>query len=389
MHIYQLIQKVLHRCITGPENKKNKKDFFSKKIKDNRLHCEEIRVSNKTSCYLNKIDDKTEDFAQSCKHISMSQLLVSPHFDKYASQSAFVQFPRGDLDVTRNLPEHGRSAFVKLPSGNLVKDKQKRNHGSATIEAVCLMPVLIFVFLAFYMMGQIIIMENQIYQAARNTADYLAECAYIEELWMENQEIPVSEQTKNLSLGEQMLGLGAANISFQQYLGDNAFAERYVQGGKQGILLWSDSLLDEEGFIDFVVLYRIRVSLPFLHPFSKIIRIPIRQKAYIGYISNGAEAVEDETYVYMTEYGRVYHTTRSCTHLQLSIQPVTEAVRKMEYGGLRPCEYCGAQPAEVYYITDYGDCYHTSIHCSGLKRTIYRVRLRDVGGVPACSDCGG
>lgn len=36
---------------------------------------------------------------------------------------------------------------------------------------------------------------------------------------------------------------------------------------------------------------------------------------------------------------------------------------------------------------EYGDCYHSTLGCSGLKRTIKAVRLKDVGRLRPCSRC--
>ena len=35
-----------------------------------------------------------------------------------------------------------------------------------------------------------------------------------------------------------------------------------------------------------------------------------------------------------------------------------------------------------------GECYHGNANCRGVKRTVHRVRLSEVGGIPPCSRCG-
>ena len=52
------------------------------------------------------------------------------------------------------------------------------------------------------------------------------------------------------------------------------------------------------------------------------------------------------------------------------------------------CEHCGGKGGGPAYITDYGDRYHSSLSCSGLKRTVYAVPLSEVIGKGACSKCG-
>jgi hypothetical protein len=263
------------------------------------------------------------------------------------------------------------------------------NRGSASLEAVCVFPIMLFAFLAFYMMGQMYIMENQIYQAARNTADYLAEYAYLTE-YVQNdtgQELS-SQELMNDGVGLQLLGLGLANAKLQDYLGENTRIESYVKGGRTGIRLSSEQLLDEEGFIHFKVVYRIQIPVPLIRSFSSELRIEICQKAYTGYLPSNEDIEAEDVYVYVAEYGSVYHTTRKCSYLVRTIQPVTKNVLVQNYKNLQPCAYCGEHEATVYYVTEYGESYHTSMTCTGLKRTIHRVPLSEISDMGACSKCG-
>lgn len=46
----------------------------------------------------------------------------------------------------------------------------------------------------------------------------------------------------------------------------------------------------------------------------------------------------------------------------------------------------GKNPSALF-VTAYGDCYHSTLGCSGLKRTIKAVKLKDVGNLRPCSRC--
>ena len=103
---------------------------------------------------------------------------------------------------------------------------------------------------------------------------------------------------------------------------------------------------------------------------------------------------EDKMVVYITETGIVYHKDSHCTYLEPSVRAVPadglEALRNQDGGKYYLCEHCGryGQAQGVYYITEYGDRYHTTAMCSGLKRKIYAVPIEEAKGKGACSKCG-
>lgn len=254
--------------------------------------------------------------------------------------------------------------------------KEWNNRGSAAVEATCIMPFMLFAFWAFYSMGQIYILENQVYQAAMNTAGYLAEYAYLAEEYGETK-----------GMGTQIIGIGAANVKFRSYLEDTTRIEKYVVGGVHGLWITGSEILDEEGFICMQIWYQVRIPIPLLSNLSIPVSVQVRQKAYTGY-QEKEKNPDEEQYVYIAEYSSVYHFSRSCSHLKLTIMPVTKTALQISHSDLLPCALCGKEPAELYYITETGECYHTSAQCSGLKRTVRRVKLSEINGYAPCSRCG-
>lgn len=124
------------------------------------------------------------------------------------------------------------------------------------------------------------------------------------------------------------------------------------------------------------------------------LRVQCVVKPWTGYdVIGGKKRLEEDSIVYMTEYGSVYHKNRACTHLALSIQAVASyglLERMNEYGECyKICEYCGKNGiVTVVYITSYGNKYHTTTKCPGLKRTIKAIPLSQVKGVNPCKKCG-
>ena len=118
-------------------------------------------------------------------------------------------------------------------------------------------------------------------------------------------------------------------------------------------------------------------------------------RKWTGYDVMSTDKTEvEEEYVYITECGTVYHRSRDCSHLRISVSICNASdvsMKRNDYGQkYRPCERCASgNSTGLVFITDKGDKYHNSANCSGLKRTIKTVKLSETGGRGPCSLCGG
>lgn len=176
-------------------------------------------------------------------------------------------------------------------------------------------------------------------------------------------------------------------------VGEKRLDRSIVLGGSSGISCGGSRLSSRTGVGELVAVYQVRLPIPVFGTPPLRYQEKIRIKAWTGYERSGFGAEREET-VYVTETGLVYHKDYHCTYLELSIHMVSSG----ELGGLRnsgggkyyPCEHCmrGSAGGGVY-ITDTGDRYHSSLSCSGLKRTVYAVPLSEAVGKGACSRCGG
>ncbi len=117
-------------------------------------------------------------------------------------------------------------------------------------------------------------------------------------------------------------------------------------------------------------------------------------RSWVGYTGENFSGTGAEEIVYMTPGGSVFHLSRDCTYLSLTVQSIASSelseARNLSGGKYAPCEYCvgNRSPAGTVYITDYGTSYHNSVTCQGLKRTIMAVPRSQTGGRPCCSKCG-
>lgn len=148
---------------------------------------------------------------------------------------------------------------------------------------------------------------------------------------------------------------------------------------------WSDSLVDER-YLDMKVDYQIKLPGWLLQDSMWKVSKSSRCRRWKGVLGNGENGNSAE-WVYITPEGSVYHKSRECTHLKLSIH----AVSMEEAEKYRACEHCTKKTKKtaMVYITEEGECYHIKLNCSGLKRTIYMMRFDQVKGRSPCSRCGG
>lgn len=241
-----------------------------------------------------------------------------------------------------------------------IKDFFKSEYGGAVVEAALVIPVFLFTMIAFYSMCRCKLAEGALYEASCETAEYMSEFAYVSE--------------PDFVLAEAVL---------PQYMDDRELVEK----GITDINCFGTTGVDEDDYITLVVNYKLKIELPYVPKLAKEKQLIIRKRAYIGEgKENGkTEAEEKERYVYVTDNRDVYHESRMCTHLKLSISKSTKEIAKKN--GYTPCEFCKDNGGSQVYITEEGKRYHSDINCSGLKRTVYRIKLSDAGGLPGCQRC--
>lgn len=154
-------------------------------------------------------------------------------------------------------------------------------------------------------------------------------------------------------------------------------------------LRWQNPICQE-----IILICRLIITLKFQLAFFEVKGVGICQKSkshkWIGDRTDGKQS----DYVYVTKHGTVYHRSRKCHYLDLSIKSTDYAqissMRNKNEHKYSACSGCVAKNhvAGKVYVTDYGTCYHSDLACSGLKRTIYLILLEETGGKRACGKCG-
>lgn len=242
-------------------------------------------------------------------------------------------------------------------------DIARKEKGSLTLEAALSFPVFLFLMTAvlsfFNIMNFEIRLQRAMTEAGKKLSVYSAEMT----------PVLIGTLVRD-ELREDQISFGA------------------VEDGEDGLSFFG-SLYDPVNH-DVVIRVNYGMKIPFASFFN--IRFPISQTLRChAWVGEEQEDGSGEAVVFVTENGEVYHTSISCTYLDLSIREVgfsgVENRRNDSGGKYYPCEKCGEGSGKVVFITKYGNRYHFSGNCSGLKRSIMSVPVSEIGALPMCSRC--
>lgn len=245
----------------------------------------------------------------------------------------------------------------------------KRQSGSITIEASFGIPLFLFAALCLIWLIEIQSIKISITNAAQNAAKRAAEDTAV---------IPVLNTVK---LKSDIVNL----------VGEDRINRSIIKNGSSGISCWKSYVSPVTGEMNVTVEYKILIPLPVMGSPSAELEESFRMSSWNGYQDEGLGG-EDSEIVYMTDNGSVYHEDYNCSYLRLSIRYVPyselDGIRNESGGRYHACDKCVIGSAMTgVYITDYGNKYHNSLNCSGLKRTIHAVERSETGGVGGCSRC--
>ncbi len=254
---------------------------------------------------------------------------------------------------------------------SIINSVRKKRHsytppfqnGSYTVEAcVCLPLFLIFSMLLLFCIRVVY-------------TQWKVECA------MEN----VVNKTALLEddISEILLsGLFLAEVKLQKV------PEDYIEGGFLGFQTLGSEIKDNRIYLR--VSYGISYPLSVLGKQSFSVKQQKCARIWNGY--DPSQGSGKEGYVYVTKYGKAYHRSKYCKYIDPTIRSVAKneisSQRNADGGRYERCSCCRKKNS-VYYITTWGDCYHGDIHCSGLKRTVYRMKETEAKSrFKECPKCG-
>ena len=237
-----------------------------------------------------------------------------------------------------------------------------------TVEASICLPVFLFAMILIGYLGQMIRCQDEVQSALSRVAKEAA------------AEYGMSKSNTIKKPG----------VLFSE----NEFVFRRFGGGK--LRFFQSRLLKENDEIDLIAGFRVKTPFSIFSLGSYQFRQRVHTRAFTG-VERREKENEKDCVVYLTETGTVYHRSLDCSYLKLTISKVLYRdlvnLRNSSGGKYKICERCchgiTPQDGEEVYITIYGDRYHKSRTCSGLKRTIREIMLSQVGNRAPCSKCGG
>lgn len=239
---------------------------------------------------------------------------------------------------------------------------------SLTVEASIVLPIFILSMACLSSILFVIYSDLKIREAICEEAELIAMITY--------DEIIDADYIKDKVCSR--LGKGICESSYVDY--------------ERGGLDFSETDLSNREVGKIIVHYNVKIPYDFsgfLHyRFTECVVF----HTWIGYIDglHGSDLSSDE--VYITETGSVYHVKPDCSYLKPSIREVTRMelakLRNIEGAKYKACERCkDMTELSVIYVTNDGTRFHKTLGCSGLKRTIYTIKISEIGKRKPCSKC--
>ncbi len=273
--------------------------------------------------------------------------------------------------------------------------------GSITVEATLVFPLFFFVIIGFIYFFQVFKTEIKIQGNITEIAQEASRYGYLYDTLAHSgeEDSPKNQSNPNIKNILSKLVEGTYyKIRFRE-LNEEDNNLPGVSGGIDGVTFLGSSFMEEDGIIEVVASYRVKIPVPFFSNFTFPVIQQVKTRGFIGATllkkeeDNGANQNNEDEYVYITESGQAYHSQKDCTYLKVKISCVSkDALRNLRNSSgaiYYPCEACteGHGEQQSYYITEYGDRYHSSKLCNKIKHNILTIKKSEVGSRRPCSKC--
>lgn len=249
---------------------------------------------------------------------------------------------------------------------------------SLTVETALVLPIFMFAFISLLYFGAVIQYTNCVEEAIHQTVRDMAVKEYA---------------IKSLS-SVDISGKASGVVISETYVRSKVNEYMSSVGMNPGKISYLRSNIGNGDIIDVIAEESIDLPYSFLGIGTFHILERGRVHAWTGYDANvrNEDNNLDEEIVYITSKGSVYHKNRGCSHLKVVPKSISasDVEKTRNSGGAKyyPCEYCGKKKnSDIYYITDFGNRYHSSINCGALTRDVEAIPISKAGSRRPCKDC--
>lgn len=265
----------------------------------------------------------------------------------------------------------------------------RKKEASYSIEAAVSFSIFMFIFVTALIYirlitAQYVIKESMVLSARKAAAfgDNIEKMA--DKI---TEKIPGDEENKNktgLFLQKTIL-INSAKKEIKK----RTISLPYIKGGLGGLDFSKTEITDTEINMDCV--FSMNIVGDFISEQYFKVHDVASARRFVGWTP---DMEDNKEYVYVTPEGEDYHQNKTCPYLKLSIKEVSkESIKKArnyQQGIYYKCEMCANDHSPYYYVTTYGNTYHSSLKCSGLKRTLQRITLEEaIKKYRPCPKCSG
>lgn len=238
-------------------------------------------------------------------------------------------------------------------------------NASLTVEAALVVPVFFFLFFLLWQCFLLLMFQIKVCEQVAETAMVGSPLGYI------GQE---SKEEKSMSVWYEPL--------FWSSVPENKRVRNVMVSCEE----------NKDRAIQVRVTYEFVCEAVF---FAKI-RLPVEQNFYFyPYRGEGADKNEKESgtdVVYVTEHGTVYHESKACVYLKVTLYAIGRAQiadqRNVDGEKYTECVRCREMTeTELVYVSRGGNRYHRSLSCPAVKRNVKELSREEIGTMPACHKC--
>lgn len=266
-----------------------------------------------------------------------------------------------------------------------------------TVEAALVLPLFLFFFMNLMSLGEMMRLHSKLQLAMWEAGNRLSVYGIV----LDDDFLKTHTEEKTEGAKEEA---GLLDVAFShtylkheivEYLGKEYLEQSPLTYGTSGLIFPESDLITDSGQIRIEMHYSVSpcFSVPGFASFLMANRYCCH--LWTGYEIPGTKEEDAETKLYyVTEYGEVYHTRRECSYLKVSKEAVSKTDlywRRSETGKkYAACKLCGKREfSGVCWITRSGECFHLTEDCPGLKRTVFTITEKELTGYRPCSKCGG